>query len=245
MSTKTTNTHRIFVAGISVDIVRKDIKNLHLAVYPPKGRVRVAVPLHVDDEQVRVTVASRLGWIRRHQRGFENQDRQSAREMVSGETHYFQGRRYRLDVVQGAGRGGVRISKPGTIELLAHNSHGADKRSETLQEWYRGVLRERIRPLIEKWQPIVGAEVEDWGIRRMKTRWGTCNQKARRILLNLELAKKPPECLEYIVVHEMVHILEPHHGERFATMMKQVLPKWRMYREILNRAPLSHENWKY
>jgi hypothetical protein len=165
--------------------------------------------------------------------------------MVSGETHYFQGRRYRLDVVQRAGRGGVRISKSGTIELLAHKSQGTDKRFNTLQEWYRGVLRERIRPLIEKWQPILGAEVEDWGIRRMKTRWGTCNRKTRRILLNLELAKKPPECLEYIVVHEMVHILEPHHGERFATIMNQVLPKWHLYREILNKAPLSHENWKY
>ncbi len=240
-----TNTHRIFVAGIGVDVVRKDIKNLHLAVYPPKGRVRVAVPLHVDDDQVRVTVASRLGWIRRHQRGFESQDRQSAREMVSGETHYFQGRRYRLDVVRGDSRPGVRISKPGTIELTAHNGHGVDKRSETLQEWYRGVLRERIRPLIEKWKPVVEAEVEEWGIRRMKTRWGTCNQKARRILVNLELAKKPPECLEYILVHEMVHLLEPRHGERFASIMKRVLPKWRLYREILNRAPLSHENWKY
>ncbi len=240
-----TNTHRIFVADISVDVVRKDIKNLHLAVYPPKGRVRVAVPLHVDDEQVRVTVASRLGWIRRHQRGFENQDRQSAREMVSGETHYFQGRRYRLDVVQGDSRLGVRISKPGTIELMANNGHGVIKRSETLQEWYRGALRERIGPLIEKWKPIVGEEVEGWGIRRMKTRWGSCNQKARRILVNLELSKKPPECSEYIVVHEMVHLLEPHHGERFASIMKRVLPKWRLYREMLNRAPLSHENWKY
>ncbi len=240
-----TNTHRIFVAGISVEVVRKDIKNLHLAVYPPKGRVRVAVPLHVDDEQVRVMVASRLSWIRHHQKGFDNQDRQSAREMVSGETHYFQGRRYRLDVVQGASRTGIRISKPGTIELLAHNGHGIDKRSETLQEWYRGALRERIGPLIEKWEPIVGAEVEGWGIRRMKTRWGTCNQKARRILVNLELAKKPLECLEYIVVHELAHILEPRHSERFASIMKRVLPKWKLYREILNRAPLSHENWKY
>ncbi len=240
-----TSTHRILVAGISVDVVRKDIKNLHLAVYPPKGRVRVAVPLYVDDEQVRVMVASRLGWIRRHQRGFENQDRQSAREIVSGETHYFQGRRYRLDVVQGASRAGVRISKPGTIELMAHNGHGVDKRSETLKEWYRGVLRERITTIIEKWEPIVGAEVKDWGIRRMKTRWGTCNQEAHRIWVNLELAKKPPECLEYIIVHEMVHLLEPRHGEMFAGIMNKVLPRWRLYRETLNKTPLSHENWKY
>jgi predicted metal-dependent hydrolase len=240
-----TNTHQILVGGISVDVVRKDIKNLHLAVYPPKGRVRVAVPLHVGDEQIRLVVVSRLGWIRRRQKGFLDQDRQSAREMVSGETHYFQGRRYRLGVVRDSIRSGVRISKPGTIELLSHDGVGVNKRFMILQEWYRSVLRERIGPLIKKWEPVVGASVEDWGIRRMKTRWGTCNQEARRIWVNLELAKKPPECLEYIIVHEMVHLLEPQHGERFARIMNHALPKWRFLREVLNRAPLSHENWKY
>src|SRR5438876_6229062 len=238
-----TDTHRISVAGIEVEVVRKDIKNLHLAVYPPNGRVRVAVPRHVDDDLVRLTVTSRLGWIRRHQRGFENQDRQSEREIVSGESQFFQGRRYRLDVVRDASRAGVRISKPGTMELKAPNGHGADKRSETLREWYRSTLRERIRPLIDKWEPVIGVEVEDWGVRRMKTRWGTCNQNARRILANLELAKKPPECLEYIIVHEMVHLLDPRHGQRFAAIMNSVLPKWRLYRQVLNETPLGHENW--
>lgn len=240
-----TNTHQILVAGINVEVVRKDIKNLHLAVYPPKGRVRVAVPLHVDDEQVRVTVVSRLPWIRRRQRGFENQDRQSAREMVTGETHYFHGRRQRLDVVQGDSRPGVRTSKPGTLELLVRPGTGATKRLEILHRWYRSVLKESIPPIISKWEPIVGAEVEDWGIRRMKTRWGTCNQEARRIWINLELAKKPPECLEYVLVHEMAHLLEPRHGERFADIMNRVLPQWRLHRAVLNESPLSHEKWKY
>lgn len=239
------NTHRISVAGIDVEVVRKKIKNLHLAVYPPKGRVRVAVPLHVDDELVRLTVASRLGWIRRHQRGFENQDRQSLREMVSGETHFFQGRRYRLDVVKGNSQPGVRISKLGIMTLTTLDGHGVYNRSKTIQEWYRVVLREKIRPLIEKWEHKVGVEVKNWGIRRMKTRWGTCNKQTHRILVNLELAKKSPECLEYIVVHEMVHILEPRHGEKFASIMTRVLPKWRLYRDVLNRAPLSHANWTY
>lgn len=241
----TTSKQQIQVAGISVEVVRKDIKNLHLAVYPPKGRVRVAVPLHVDDEQVRVAVVSRLPWIRRRQQGFENQDRQSVREMVTGETHFFHGRRHRLNVVQGDSRPRVRISKPGTIELLVRPGTQANKRLEILKEWYRTVLRESIPPLIKEWEPIIGAEVEDWGIKRMKTRWGTCNQEARRIWINLELAKKPPECLEYILVHEMAHLLEPRHGEKFADIMNRVLPKWRLHRAVLNEGPLSHEKWKY
>jgi len=241
----TTDTHQILVAGISVDVVRKDIKNLHLAVYPPKGRVRVAVPLHVDDEQVRVAVVSRLAWIRRRQEGFRNQDRQSAREMVTGETHYVQGRPHRLNVVQGNHRNGVRVVKQGMLELVVRPEAGVDRRLEILQQWYRRILRERIPKLIEKWEPIIGAKVENWGIRRMKTRWGTCSQEARRIWINLELAKKSPECLEYIVVHEMAHLLEPHHGERFTDIIDRVLPQWKLHRSVLNEAPLSHEKWKY
>ena len=241
----TTNRHQLSVAGISVEVVRKDIKNLHLAVYPPQGAVRIAVPLHVDDEQVRLAVVSRLPWIRLRQSGFENQNRQSAREMVTGETHYLHGRRHRLDVVQRDGRPGVRISKSGTMELAVRPNTGANKRLEILQQWYRSVLRERIPTLIEKWEPVVGAEVEDWGIRRMKTRWGTCNQEARRIWVNLELAKKPPECLEYVLVHEMAHLLEAGHGGRFTDIMDRVLPSWRLHRAVLNDAPLSHEKWKY
>ena|SRR5438094_3671888 len=241
----TTSGRQILVAGIKVEVVRKDIKNLHLAVYPPSGRVRIAAPHRVNDEQLRMAVVSRLPWIRRRQRGFERQERQSTREMVTGETHYFQGRRHRLDVVQGNGRPGVRISKPGILELFVRHGTGVSKRLEILHHWYRSVLRESIPPIISKWEPIIGAEVEDWGIRRMKTRWGTCNQEARRIWINLELAKKPPECLEYILVHEMAHLLEPRHGERFANIMNRVLPQWRRHRSVLNESPLSHEKWKF
>ena len=164
--------------------------------------------------------------------------------MVSGETHYFQGRRYRLSVVR-VNRDGVHISKAGTIQLNTHDGIGVDKRFEILQKWYRTALQQRMGPLIEKWEPIVGVDVRDWRIRRMKTRWGTCNQDERRIWVNLELAKKPPESLEYIIVHEMVHLLERNHGGKFVGIMNRVLPKWRLLRDSLNQAPLRHENWNY
>ena len=189
-----------------MEVVRKDIKNLHLGVYPPKGRVRVAVPLRLDDEAVRLAVISRLGWIRRQQNGFEQQDRQSQREMITGESHYVQGRRYRLDVIEHDGPGTVSLLNTKTLELRVRAGMGRDQREAVLHRWYRQRLRQRIPQLIAQWEPEIGVTVAQWGIKRMKTRWGTCNVEARRIWLNLELAKKPASCLEYILVHEMVHL---------------------------------------
>lgn len=228
-----------------VEVVRKDIKNLHLAVYPPNGNVRVAAPLRVDDAAVRLAVISRLGWIRRRKAGFEQQDRQSKRHMVSGETHYVEGRRYRLDVIECPENGSVRIRNHNWLELRVRPSVTRRGREGVLHQWYRSLLQERVRDLIHKWEPIIGVGVADWGIKKMKTRWGTCNIAAQRILLNLELAKKSPSCLEYILVHEMVHLLERHHDDRFTNYMNRYMPGWRLRREELNRAPLSHESWTY
>lgn len=228
-----------------VEIVRKDIKNLHLGVYPPSGRVRVATPFRLDDEAVRLAVVSRLGWIRRQQRNFAEQERQSQREMVSGESHYFQGRRYRLVVIEHAGPAAVRIRNSSTLELRVRPGTDRKYREAVLHRWHRQWLRERIPALIAKWEPKVRVPVAEWGIKRMKTRWGTCNPDARRIWLNLELAKKPPSCLEYILVHEMVHLLERHHSERFRELMDRSMPQWRTHRQELNRAPLVHEDWGY
>jgi predicted metal-dependent hydrolase len=228
-----------------VEIVRKDIKNLHLGVYPPNGRVRVAAPLRLNDEAVRLAIISRLGWIRRQQNSFEQQDRQSQREMVTGESHYFQGRRYRLDVIEHDGPASVRLRNKTTLELRVRREAGRYSREVALYRWYRRWLREQIPALITKWEPNIGVKVAEWGIKRMKTRWGTCQMEARRIWLNLELAKKPAPCLEYILVHEMVHLLERHHNERFRELMDKLMPQWRHYREELNRAPLAHEEWDY
>jgi len=228
-----------------VEVVRKDIKNLHLGVYPPEGRVRVAVPLRLDDETVRLAVVSRLGWIRKQQRRFEEQERQSAREMVTGETHFFLGRRYRLDVVEHDGPASVRLRGNTIMELRVRPGSDPEKRRAALHGWYRRRLKERIPGLIEAWEPVIGVDVADWRIRRMRTRWGSCTIEARRIWLNLELAKKPPACLEYILVHEMVHLLERRHNDRFRELMDRFMPRWRLHRDDLNRAPLAHGDWGY
>jgi len=241
----TTKLHEIEVRGIPVEVVRKDIKNLHLGVYPPDGRVRVAVPLRLDDETVRLAVISRLKWIRRQQDAFECQDRQSQREMVTGESHYVEGRRYRLSVLEHEGPAVVCLPNNKALELRVPPGTSRDRREAVLHRWYRQRLREQIPQLIAKWEPEIGVTVAEWSIKKMKTRWGTCNIDARRLWLNLELAKKPASCLEYILVHEMVHLLERHHNERFKQLMDRVMPQWRLYREELNRAPLSHENWVY
>lgn len=236
---------RMKVGRLAVEVVRKNIKNLHLAVYPPNGRVRVAAPLRVNDEAVRLAVVSRLGWIRKQQKKLVGQERQSPREYISRESHYFLGRRYLLNVIYHEGPGGVSINGKPSIDLFVPNGASRTKRERILQQWYRKELKVLIPPLVSKWEKITGLNVAAWGVKKMKTRWGTCNAKARRIWINLELAKKPIRCLEYIVVHEMVHLLERHHNEMFVAHMGRFLPQWRSLRDQLNSFPLRHERWEY
>jgi len=228
-----------------VDVVRKDIKNLHLAVYPPDGRVRVAVPLLIDDEAVRLAVISKLAWIKRQQALFQGQDRQSAREYVSRESHYYWGDRYLLNVAYHDAPPQVVVRNKTTLDLFVRGGSDTAQRERVLQEWYRQQLKAAIPPLIAKWEQVVGVQVAEWRVKRMKTRWGTCNEQARRIWLNLELVKKPPQCLEYIIVHEMVHLMERNHNERFVAYMDEFMPQWRLFRDELNQAPLAHEAWEY
>ena len=237
--------HYIEVGGTPVEVVRKDIKNLHVGVYPPAGRVRVAAPLRLDDDALRMAVISRLGWIRRKQAEFEQQDRQSQRELVTGESHYFGGRRYRLDVIENNGRPHVHLIN--NTRMALHVRPGADRatREAVLHQWYRSQLRDLLPSLLEKWEPQVGVRVAEVRIKKMKTRWGTCSRDARRIWLNLELVKKPVSCLEFIVVHEMVHLIERGHNEQFRDLMDRLMPQWRAYRDQLNRAPLAHADWSY
>jgi predicted metal-dependent hydrolase len=233
------------VSGMPVEVVRKPIKNLHLGVYPPNGRVRVAAPVAVSDEAVRLAVVSRLGWIKRQRAKFAGQDRQSSREYVSGESHYFLGRRYRLTMIERAGPPRVVIRNSRMIDLFVRAGSDSATRERVFQAWYRRELRSRAAPLIERWAQVMDIPLPLWGIKRMKTKWGACNIRARRVWLNLELIKKPPQCIEYIVVHELVHFVERHHNERFARLMDSLLPQWRFYRKELNAAPLSHEDWQY
>jgi predicted metal-dependent hydrolase len=202
-------------------------------------------PLAVSDHSVRLAVVGKLDWIRRKQASFEVQPRQSRREMVSGESHYVWGRRYRLNVIKCTCKTSVRLRNNKALDLYVRPGTGRQNREAALYRWYRQLLRDQIPALIAKWEPAIGVSVADWGIKKMKTRWGTCNIGARRIWLNLELAKKSSSCLEYILVHEMVHILERHHSDRFLQYMDRFMPQWRLYREELNRAPLAHERWNY
>ena len=233
------------VRGTPVEVCRKDIKNLHVGVYPPSGRVRVAAPLRLDDDAIRLAVISRLGWIRRQQAEFEQQDRQSQREFVTGESHYFEGRRYRLDVVELDGRPLVRLSNNTTMRLRVRPGSDRDYREAVLDRWYRGQLRRRLPALMAKWEPKIGVRVHDVRIKRMKTLWGSCNKDAGRIWLNLELAKKQASCLEYIVAHELVHLIERTHNDRFWDLLDNYMPQWRLHRDQLNRAPLAHADWSY
>jgi hypothetical protein len=232
------------LGDITVDVVLKDIKNIHLSVYPPNGRVRISAPLRMDMETLRVYAISRLDWIKKQQAKLREQERETPREYLDRESHYLWGKRYLLDIIE--------IDEPPSIELK--HSHmllsvrpGADekKKQAVVDEWYRQQLKAAVSPVIARWEPIMGVKVERIYVRRMKTRWGSCNPVRHSIRFNTELAKKPPECLEYIVVHEMVHLLEPSHNARFVSLMDRFLPHWKQLRDELNRWPLSHETWVY
>ena len=235
----------MIVDGIEVDVVRKDIKNLHLGVYPPNGRVRVAAPLAVNDEAVRIAIVTRLSWIKRRRLRFAEQERQSQREFVSGESHYYLGRRYLLDVTEHGRTGQVQVRNGKHIDLTVPAGTDRKKRERIFQDWYRKELRALTQPIVEEYSERLSLSLPQWNIRRMKTRWGASNAQARRIWINLELIKKPIPCLEYIIAHELVHFYERHHNERFVNLMDRTMPLWRNNRDVLNSAPLAHEDWSY
>ncbi|MCB1769234.1 MAG: M48 family metallopeptidase [Candidatus Competibacteraceae bacterium] len=239
----TTERSRLEVDGILVEVIRKNIRRLHIGVYPPDGWVRVAAPLRLTADAVRLAVITRLGWIRHHQARFAAQPRQIRRELISGETHYVAGRCYRLAVIEYAGPPAVRTRPPAILELRVRPHTDREAREAILQDWYRQTLQAQLPPLLAEWQPRVGVTVAEARIRRMKTRWGSCNIQARRIWLNLELAKKPPACLEYVLVHELVHLHERQHNARFQAFMDALLPAWRLRRDLLNQTLLAHEDW--
>jgi predicted metal-dependent hydrolase len=237
-----TDTEMIRIADLDVEVVRKDIENLHVGVYPPSGRVRVAAPHSMADEPVRLAVASRLPWIRRKRRQIAAQPRQSRREMVDGETHYVWGRGYRLRLVAGSKRW-VEL-KGDRLELQVPKAATREVRERRLADWYRTQLKAELVPSVQHWADEMEIAPPSWRVQRMKTKWGSCNADRRHILLNLELAKKPPQCLEFVIVHEMAHLLERTHNDRFFHLMDRFLPDWRTRREVLNRQPLADERWE-
>lgn len=234
----------IKLGPIVADLVRKDIKNVHLSVYPPAGRVRISAPLRMRVETVRTFAVSKLGWIKAQQREILAQEREAAREYLESESHYVWGKRYLLHVVEHNGPSRIEL-KGRRLVLQIRPATPADRRQQILDGWYRAQLRDVALPLIAKWEKILGVKVEHLFLQRMKTKWGSCSRTSPSIRLNTELAKKPRECVEYIVVHEMIHLLEPNHGKGFVDRIDRSMPLWRQYRRTLNQLPVRHEDWLY
>lgn len=232
------------VRGIEVEVVYKDIKNLHIGVYPPLGKVRVAAPTRLDQEQVRLAVIQRLPWIKRNQQQLRDAARQTPRQLVTGESYYVWGSRLRLRVAEQPGPSHIT---PDGSRLLLLCPPGSTRKYRLLQLecWRRTELRQRVGSMIAKWEPLIGRQVHYWNIRKMKTRWGSCDPERGRIWFNLDLAQKDPRCVEYVVVHELTHLLERLHNDRFVALMDGYMSDWRQRRDELNRAPLGHEDWTY
>ncbi len=232
------------LGSITAEVVLKDIKNIHLSVYPPHGKVRIAAPLRMELDTIRVFAISKLGWIKQQQKKLREQERETPREYLERESHSLWGQRYLLKVTEKAARPQILI-KHKKLWMQVRPDSPAEKRADLLAEWYREQIRQKLPDLLAKWEPILGVKVNRIYIRHMRTKWGSCNPDAQTIRLNTELAKKPPECLEYIVVHELVHLLEKSHNSRFIALMDHFLPKWHSYRETLNALPIKHEHWEY
>lgn len=232
------------IGDITVDVVQKDIKNVYLSVHPPTGRVRISAPKRMKMETIRVFAVSKQDWIKRQQKKIQDQEREIPREYVEGESHYVWGKLYLLTISE--------RDEPPSIELKHSHIHmrmrpGADvqRRQALLEAWCREQIKTAVPTLLAQWEPKLRVKVERFYVRRMKTKWGSCNYTARTIRLNTELAKKPRECLEYMVIHELVHMLEPSHDGRFVALMDKFMPEWKFYREELNRLPVRHADWKY
>ena len=236
--------NQIIVGNLTIDVVQKDIKNVHLAVYPPNGRVRISAPLYMNEEAIRLFAISKLHWIKLQQRKFQNQERESLREYIYRETHYYFGKRYLLNVFEDQGHRKV-VKNNNTIDIYIKEGENHSKIQTLMNECYRKELKKVIPELLNKWEKTIGVEASDWRVRLMKTKWGSCTREVKRIWLNLELAKKPIQCLEYVIVHELVHLLERHHNDNFIKCMDKFMPQWRSYKEELNRFPISHAKWKY
>ena len=234
----------IQLGAITIEVTQKDIKNVHLSVYPPFGQVKIAAPIRMNLDTIRIYAITKLSWIKKQQTKIKAQKREAAREYLTKESHYYLGKRYLLKVTEHNSAPIVKL-KHNTIELYIRPETDTAKRKEILDEWYRAKLKEMIPLLITKWGKVMSVEVKEFGIKKMKTKWGTCNIEAQRIWLNLELAKKPSNCLEYIIIHEMTHLLERNHNTRFVALMNQFMPNWKDVKEELNRLPVSHTEWGY
>jgi predicted metal-dependent hydrolase len=235
----------IEVSNLKVEIKKRDVKNLRIGIIPPLGRVRVTAPLNYDLNLIESVVLKKLKWIRRQQEAMKNQERQTEREAVSGESYFFKGKKYRLYLVDGNSRGKLIIRNNSKMELSITKDSSNNTRLNVIDNFYRKALQDELDILVPKLSKEIGVEIPVYGIRKMKNRWGSCEFEKKKININIDLIKKNPVCLKYIVVHELVHLIEPNHNERFKKLMDEKLGNWRYFRDLLNTAPLSHANWDY
>lgn len=232
----------IRVGDVEIEVVLKDVKNVHLSVHPPHGRVTMVAPMATRLEAARAYAISRLGWIRAQQHNLRQQARETPRQYIERESHYLWGRRYLLSVVERDAKPAVTLDHR-RITLFVRPGSNREKRQEVMHEWHKTLLHDAIPPLIRKWEPILGVTVSRYFLQRMKTKWGSCNHRAGTIRLNTELVKKPRDLLEYVVVHEMLHLIEPTHSDRFLALLDRHYPAWREARAELNELPLAAEEW--
>jgi len=233
------------IADLEVEIVKKDIKNIHLGVHPPQGRIRVAAPKKLDNETIKLFVISKTAWIKKQCNKFNEQRRQTKREYVSGETHFLKGKKYRLNVVSIKNSSKVEINKRTHIDLLIKSNYTSEKKEKLMNQFYRTEFKKLLPELIEKWEKIANVKVDSVKIRKMKTKWGTSNPKNKSLTLNLELIKYPIHCIEYVIVHEMTHFLEKNHTKRFYLLLTSFLPQWKQYKSELDNSLLGYFEWKY
>jgi predicted metal-dependent hydrolase len=235
---------QVQLGDLAVDVIKKDIKNVHLSVHPPTGRIRISAPHRLNLDTIRVFAISKLGWIKQQKQKLQEQERETPREFLDRESHYLWGRRFLLKIIEADHKPAVELDHSRMI-LRVRQSADHGKKGAIIEEWYRDQVKKAAPELIAKWEALLGVKVQRLYVQRMKTKWGSCNHRAHAIRLNTDLAKKPRECLEYILVHEMIHLLEPTHNARFISLMNQALPKWQFHRQILNSLPVRHETWGY
>lgn len=236
--------HILKIGELVIDVAKKDVKNIHLSVKPPLGAVVISAPLHMSANAIRAFAIGKLKWIRQQQAKLQSQMRETPREYLERESHYVWGRRCLLKIVEHEAAPRVEVKHNRLLLFVRSNTH-EKLRAEIIERWYRDQLRETARPMTAHWQSKLGVVVKQLFVQRMKTRWGSCNPVAKTVRLNTDLAKKPRGCLEYILVHELLHLIEPNHGAEFVALMDRFLPSWQDRRDQLNQLPLRHDDWEY
>lgn len=231
---------QINILDLTIDVVKKDIKNMHLSVYPPTGRVRIAAPKDLKDEAIRLYAIGKIRWIKKHQKSFYEQLRETPREYITGESHYFDGKRYLLKVIERHGKHEIKIKNKTYLELYVNPNTTKVAKEKVFNEWYRNHLKTVVPEIIDFWEQKIGQKCESWNVKKMRTKWGSCSIEKRKILLNLELAKKPRHCIEYVIVHELIHFIERNHNNNFKVLLSKFMPNWKTYKRELNNLPVSY-----